>query len=108
MVGPATVRPTSVQDFNKGLRLPLDMPLTQSPPRVRVSRVPVENLVPRRNDKLAAKSVYRDPQPEKQAKRVMVVASDTRRLHRHLFSRDILGAVVFIQAHGNAGTLPHG
>jgi hypothetical protein len=34
--------------------------------------VPVDNLVPRHSDRLAAKSVYRDPNPEKQAKRVML------------------------------------
>jgi hypothetical protein len=31
-----------------------------------------ENLMPRRNDRLAAKSVYRDLKPEKQSKRVML------------------------------------
>ena len=32
----------------------------------------MENLVPRHSDRLAAKSVYRDPNPEKQAKQVML------------------------------------
>jgi hypothetical protein len=32
----------------------------------------VENLVPQRNDKLAAKFVYRDPKLKKQAKWVML------------------------------------
>jgi hypothetical protein len=72
VVGPATIHPTSIQDFIKGLKLPLDKPLIQSPTRLRVSRVPVENLIPRHSDRLAAKSVYCDPQPEKQAKRVML------------------------------------
>ena len=71
VAGPATVHPTSVQNFIEGLKLPLDKPFIQSPPRLRVSCVPVAHLVPRRSDRLAAKSVYRDPQPEKQAKRVM-------------------------------------
>ena len=66
------MRSTSVQDFIEGLKLPLDKPLIQSPPRLCVSRVPVENLVPRRSDRLAVKFVYRDPKPEKQAKRVML------------------------------------
>lgn len=67
-----SVQPTSVEDFIADLKLPLEEPLIQSPPRHRVSRVPVDNLVPRRSDRLAAKSVYRDPNPEKQAKRVML------------------------------------
>ena len=66
------MRSTSVQDFIEGLKLPLDKPFIQSPPRLRVSCVPVAHLVPRRSDRLAAKSVYRDPKPEKQAKRVML------------------------------------
>ena len=32
----------------------------------------MENLVPRCSDRPAAKSVYRDPNPEKQAKQVML------------------------------------
>jgi len=50
----------------------LKVPLIQSPPRLRVSRVRDENLVARRSDRLAAKSVFRDPKPENQAKRVML------------------------------------
>ena len=30
------------------------------------------DLVPRRSDRLAAKSIYRDPNPEKQGKRVLL------------------------------------
>jgi hypothetical protein len=67
-----TGSPPSVEDFIAGLMLPLETPLIQSPPRLRVSRVQVENLVPRRSDRLAAKSVYRDPNPERQAKRVLL------------------------------------
>jgi hypothetical protein len=64
--------PPSVEDFIAGLKLLLEMPLIQSPPRLRVSRVRVENLVPRHSDRLATKFVYRDPNPEKQAKRVLL------------------------------------
>jgi hypothetical protein len=60
--------PPSVEDFIAGLKLPL----IQLPPRLRVSRMRVENQVPRRSNRLAAKSVYRDPNPEKQAKRVLL------------------------------------
>jgi hypothetical protein len=62
----------SVEDFNAGLKLPLEVSLIRSPPCLRVSRVRVQDLVPRRSDRLAAKSAFRDPNPEKQAKRVLV------------------------------------
>ena len=62
------MQPVSVQDFIAGLKVPL----IQSPPRLRVSRVRDENLVARRSDRLAAKPVFRDPKPENQAKRVML------------------------------------
>jgi hypothetical protein len=43
-----------------------------SSPRLRITR-PVDSvLVPRRSDRLASKSVYRDPKPEKQAKRILL------------------------------------
>jgi hypothetical protein len=67
-----SVEPTSVEDFIADLKLPLEVPLIQSPPCRRVSRVRVENLVPRYSDRLAARSVYRNPNPEKQAKWVML------------------------------------
>jgi hypothetical protein len=67
-----SVQSISVEDFIAGLKLPLEKPLIQSPPRLRVSRVRVESLVPRRNDRLATKSVYHDLNSEKQAKRVML------------------------------------
>jgi hypothetical protein len=67
-----TVSPPSVEDFIAGLTLPLEVPLIQSPPRLPVSRVRDEDLVPRRSERLAAKSVFRDPNPEKQAKRVLL------------------------------------
>ena len=66
------MQPVSVQDFIAGLRVPLEKPLIQPPPRLRVSRVREENLVPRSSDRLTAKSVFRDPKPENKAKRVML------------------------------------
>jgi hypothetical protein len=62
----------SVEDFIAGLKLPLEVPLIRSPSCLRVSRVRVEGLVSRRSDRLAAKSAFRVPNPEKQAKRVLV------------------------------------
>jgi hypothetical protein len=62
--------PPSVVEFIASLTLPLEVPLIQSPPRLRVSRVRDEDLVLRRSERLTAKSVFRDPNPEKQAKRV--------------------------------------
>jgi hypothetical protein len=64
--------PPSVQDFIAGLRLPLEVPLIQSPPRLRVSRMQDENWVPRRSERLVSMSAFRDPNPEKQAKRVLL------------------------------------
>jgi hypothetical protein len=66
------VQPVTVHEFIVGLKLPLEQPLIQSPPRLRVSHVPVENLVSCRSDRLAAKSVYRDPNPEKRTKWVLL------------------------------------
>ena len=54
------------------LLLLLKKPLIPSPPRLRVSRVRVKSLVPRRSDRLVVKSVYRDPNPDMQAKRVLL------------------------------------
>jgi hypothetical protein len=64
-----SVQPTSVKDFIAGLKLSLEKTLIQSPPHLRVSCVWVKNLVPRCSDRLAAKSVYCNSNPEKQARR---------------------------------------
>jgi hypothetical protein len=45
--------------------------LVHTPPARRRRREPV-STAPRRSDRLAAKSVFRDPNPEKQAKRILV------------------------------------
>jgi hypothetical protein len=58
--------------FVNSLRLPLPEALVRTPPRSRGARREPANLVPRRSDRLAAKSAFRDPNPEKQAKRVLV------------------------------------
>lgn len=103
VAGQATVRPATVHDFIEGLKLPLDNPIIKSPPRLRVSRVPEENLVPRLSDRLAAKSVYR----EHVAAVVdcsASVAGDIRRRSRQSFPRHIPGTSVLFQAHGNAGS----
>jgi hypothetical protein len=55
--------------FISSLLLPVQDGLLRTPPRQR--REPA-SLVPRRSDRLAAKAPFRDPNPEKQAKRVMV------------------------------------
>jgi hypothetical protein len=61
-----------LQNFIASLKLPLEEPLIASSPRRRVSRLDDSVFVPRRSDRLAAKSIHRDPNPEKQAKRVLV------------------------------------
>jgi hypothetical protein len=58
--------------FINAITLPLQENLLQAPPRRRARRREPENFIPRRSDRLAAKSVFRDPNPEKQAKRVLV------------------------------------
>lgn len=58
--------------FAGSLRLPLDEPILHSGPRTRTSRIADDDWVPRCSDRLAAKSAFRDPQTEKQAKRVLL------------------------------------
>jgi len=57
--------------FFDSLRLPLQG-LLHTPPRPRAARQEPASLVPRRSDRLAAKAAFRDPNPEKQAKRMLV------------------------------------
>jgi hypothetical protein len=64
IVSSPAVQPVTIQEFITGLKLPLEQPLIQSSPCFCASRVPVD-LVPRRSDRLAAKSVYRDPNLKK-------------------------------------------
>lgn len=58
--------------FIDSVRLPLQECLLQAPPCPRGQRREPENLIPRRSDRLAAKSAFREPNLEKQAKRVLV------------------------------------
>jgi hypothetical protein len=62
----------SVMGFIDSLKLPLQEPLIKTAPRPRQAHRIDDSVVPRHSDRLAAKSVFRDPQPEKQAKRVMM------------------------------------
>lgn len=67
---PAT--PQSPTTFIESLRLPPQTPILRSPPRARMPRDGAGSWVPRRSTWLAAKAPFKDPNPEKQAKRVLV------------------------------------
>ncbi|KAK8458054.1 hypothetical protein SEVIR_3G293402v4 [Setaria viridis] len=71
---PVAAAPTaaSVAAFIDSMRLPLQEPLIKSPPRTRTSRVVDDDWIPRRSVRLAAKSAFRDPNHEKQARRVLM------------------------------------
>jgi hypothetical protein len=56
--------------FINSLRLPLQESLLHTPPRAACQEP--ASLVPRRSVRLAAKAPFRDPNPEKQTKRVLV------------------------------------
>ena len=62
--------------------------LVKSPPCLRVSRHVDSSLVPRRSDRLTAKSGYRDPKPEIQAKKVLLSKWKPRNQDRSLNSPD--------------------
>jgi len=72
VAGSSTTAFPSVMAFIDSLELPLQEPLIKTAPRPRQGRRIDDSVVPRRSDRLAAKSVFRDPQPEKQAKRVVM------------------------------------
>lgn len=86
----AQVRPLTVEhdapqndtdvgaSFINALKLPLHESLLQAPPRPRARRTESANLIPRCSDRLAAKSAFHDPNPEKQAKRMLVNKWDGR------------------------------
>jgi hypothetical protein len=74
--------------------LPINTPLIRTAPRARVSRIP-ENWVPRRSDRLAVKSVYREPQPEKQARRVLLNKWNRRPEHTRTMTPDATVAARF-------------
>jgi hypothetical protein len=62
----------SLESFIASLKLPLEESLIASSPIRHVSRVDDSVFVPRCSDRLAAKSIHHDPNPEMQAKRVLV------------------------------------
>lgn len=64
--------PPPALSFMDSLCLPLDEPLLHTTPRAQVSRVPDDCWVLRRSVRLMVKSAFRDPQPEKQAKQVLL------------------------------------
>uniref|UniRef100_K3ZDB4 Uncharacterized protein n=1 Tax=Setaria italica TaxID=4555 RepID=K3ZDB4_SETIT len=75
---PVAAAPTaaSVAAFIDSMRLPLQEPLIKSPPRTRTSRVVDDDWIPRRSVRLAAKSAFRDPNHEKQARRAVTNTPD--------------------------------
>jgi hypothetical protein len=62
----------SVGSFIAALKKPLAEHIIRTAPAPKRSRRPARSLVPRRSDRLAAKSACRDPVPEKQARRVLL------------------------------------
>jgi hypothetical protein len=62
----------SVESFIAALKKPLAEHIIRTAPAPKRSRRPARSLVPRRSDRLAAKSACRDPVPEKQARQVML------------------------------------
>lgn len=58
--------------FINSLLLPLQESLVCTVPRPRTARREPASPVPRRSDRLATKSAFRDPNSERQAKRVVV------------------------------------
>lgn len=68
---PAPAQP-SVAAFIAVLKKPLPGPLISSAPRPRPTKGCDHGSVPRRSDRLAVKSAYCDPVPEKQARRVLL------------------------------------
>jgi hypothetical protein len=77
---PVTSAATSTEDFIAAFKKPHSTPILLSPPRpwrTRVARAWVGELddlelFPKRNARLAAKSRYREPKPEAQARKVMM------------------------------------
>jgi hypothetical protein len=70
--GAATVDTDAGALFINSLLLPLQESLLHTAPCPLAARREPASLVPRRSDRLAAKSAFRDPNPERQVKRVLV------------------------------------
>jgi hypothetical protein len=60
-IGSPKVHAASLQSFIASLKLPLEEPLIASSVHRRVSRLDDSVFIPRRSDRLAAKSIYCDP-----------------------------------------------
>jgi hypothetical protein len=67
---------SSVQSFIDAFKRPLEQPLIASPPRLRITKDPRfvddNDFVPKRSARLAAKSKYREPKPDAQARKVLM------------------------------------
>ena len=65
-----------IKGFIDSFRRPLQQPLVASPPRLRVTRKVNydvdDDFVPKRCARLAAKSKFREPKPEAEARKVMM------------------------------------
>lgn len=86
----------AINDFAESFRLPLNSPLVHTPPRrKRAPRQQPDDIVLRRSDRLAGKSPFRDPNPEKQAKRVLVNKWHRRPNDAQLDATDDRIAVMF-------------
>ena len=66
----------TIDDLVNTFRKPLSQPILSSPPRLRITRAARERddeeLIPKRSARLAAKSRFREPKPEAQARKVMM------------------------------------
>jgi hypothetical protein len=91
--------------FINAVMLPLEGGLLQAPPRPRARRREPVCVVPRRSDRLAAKAVFRDPNPEKQAKRVLVNKWENRPDDAVTVTPDDGIAVKFHAAFGDPSTV---
>jgi hypothetical protein len=75
--GAATVQ-RNVGEFIAALKKPLAEHLIDTTPAPRPSRRPSRTVVPRRSDRLAAKSACCDAVPERQARRVLLYVAPIR------------------------------
>jgi hypothetical protein len=62
----------SVTAFIDSFRLPLEEPMIKATPRAWIPRRRDADWTPRRSVRLAAKAASRDPNPERQAKRILI------------------------------------
>jgi hypothetical protein len=65
----------TVQSFIDAFKQPFEQPLIASPPRLRITKPKYaddDDFVPKRSARLAAKSKYREPKPDAQARKVLI------------------------------------